>query len=95
MKKKNNNGFYTATEVSQQLNISVKTLTNWYNWYNDETIEKPKDTPTIPTYRQDHPRSPRLWTTEQINQLKVFQEWIPRGRNGVMGRYSERYWSKK
>lgn len=86
---------YTATEVSKELNISVKTLNNWYLWYNDKTLSKPNDTPNLPDYIQEHERGPRYWTKDSITKLRYFQDWLPRGRNGVMGRFSERYWGKR
>ena len=86
---------YTATEVSKELNISVKTLNNWYLWYNDKTLSKPNDTPILPDYIQEHERGPRYWTKDSIAELRYFQNWLPRGRNGVMGRFSERYWGKR
>ena len=33
----------TASKVAGMLDISVRTLTNWYKWYNDPEQEKPKD----------------------------------------------------
>lgn len=92
--QKNKDGLLTACKVSQRLDVSVKTLTNWYKWYYDDTIEKPKDFPALPEYIQDRPNGPRYWLEEDIKQLRKFKNWVPRGRNGVMGRINEVYWSK-
>jgi hypothetical protein len=92
----NNNfkDYLSASEVSRELNVSVKTLTGWYKWYTSE-IPKPENVPTLPMYVQEHERSPRLWNPDDLDTLKKFKEWVPRGRNGVMGRINEQYWSKK
>lgn len=87
----NDDKLLTATRVSYILNIATKTLNNWYKWYYDDSIEKPKDTPKLPDYIQAHKMGPRYWTMEDIPKLKEFQEWIPRGRNGVMGDVSCAY----
>lgn len=89
------NNMLTASRVANELNISVKTLTNWYKWFNDDSIEKPQNYPHLPMYIQKTERSPRLWKYEDITQLKEFQNWIPRGRHGVMGKISCKYWTKK
>ena len=85
----------TATKVSQRLGVSVTTLSNWYKWYNDETIEKPVGMPELPPYEQAHPRSPRYWNKEDIPKLVKFQKWIPKGRGGVMGAYNSRFWGER
>ena len=85
----------TASRVAQELDISVKTLNNWYIWYYDQNIEKPKSFPKLPDYIQEYPKGPRYWTKDDVNQLKKFQEWRPTGRAGVMGAVSERYYGTK
>jgi hypothetical protein len=92
---KQNSELLTASKVAQCLDISVKTLNNWYIWFYDDNIEKPKDFPKLPDYIQNYPRGPRYWTPEDIIQLKQFQDWRPTGRAGVMGAVSERYYSRK
>lgn len=87
----NNTNMLTASKVANQLDIAVKTLTNWYKWYQDSSIEKPEDFPRLPEYIQTHKNGPRYWTQEDVEQLKKFQAWIPRGRNGLMGAVSCKY----
>ena len=84
--EKNNKTYLTATEVSQKLNVSVKTLTGWYQWYNDNSIDKPENVPVLPSYRQPHERAPRQWNPDDIPQLLEFKEWVPKGRNGARQR---------
>lgn len=85
----------TASQVGNKLNISVKTLTNWYKWYEDTSFEKPENTPELPPYTRTHNRGPRLWKKSDIKKLKLFQEFLPKGRNGIMGEFNKRYWSVK
>lgn len=86
-----NEELMTATQVCYVLNIANKTLNNWYRWYYDDSITKPKDFPKLPDYIQTHERGPRYWTKDDIPKLRAFQEWIPKGRNGVMGDISCMY----
>lgn len=93
--KKPSNGMLTASNVANMLDISVKTLTNWYQWYHDESIKKPDEFPKLPEYVQENKNSPRYWTKEDVKQLRKFQKWMPRGRGGVMGEVSCKFYNKK
>lgn len=84
----------SANKVSQYLDISTVTLANWYKFYNSD-IDKPKDMPELPAYEQLHPRGPKYWKQEDLPKLKAFQDWIPKGRGGVMGLYNARYWGAR
>ena len=86
-----NENLLTATKVIRQLDISARTLDAWYIYYNSD-LEKPKDMPELPMYEQSRPRGPRYWKQSDIPKMKAFKEWIPKGRNGVMGRINERFW---
>jgi hypothetical protein len=88
----NKNNMLNATNVSAILDISVVTLNNWYKWYNDTSIEKPINTPPLPMYLQETPRGKRLWNMVDIKLIKKFKDWIPKGRGGVMGEVSSKYW---
>lgn len=90
----NKDNLLSATKVSQQLDISTKTLDSWYAYYNSP-YEKLKDMPELPSYIQHHKRSPRFWKQSDIPALQKFKDWIPKGRKGVMGRVNQKYWSAK
>lgn len=85
----------SINKVAQHLDISVKTLEGWYGWYNNPEMEKPENTPVLPAYEQAGVRTQRWWKEEDLEQLEIFKNWIPKGRGGVMGVYNKRYWSKK
>lgn len=92
-----------ASKVARELDISVATLNNWYRWYNDPQFEKPPLTPALPLYQvkikfvDGAPLgwSRRSWAPCDLIALRIFKEWLPRGRNGVMGAYSKRFWGDK
>lgn len=85
----------TATKVTQYLDISMKTLDSWYKYVEDNSFEHPSDMPNLPMYEQKYPRAPRYWKKSDLEQMKKFKDWVPKGRNGVMGRVNERFWSEK
>lgn len=79
---------YKANEVCDILGITIWTLTNWYQWerisLEDGTITK-RVLP-IPTKVPNVKGKPRMWSDEQIEELKQFQTTIVRGRNGIMAK---------
>ena len=85
----------TAMKVCQQLDIAPQTLNNWYKWYSSSEFKKPEGMPELPPYEQAGPRAPRFWSEEAVEQLRVFKEWIPKGRGGVMGSYTARFWGSR
>lgn len=88
------NNLLSATKVIQQLDISARTLDGWYQYYTSD-LEKPDDMPDLPKYSQSRPRGPRYWKQSDIPALQAFKDWVPKGRNGVMGRINERFWGEK
>ncbi len=85
----------TANKIAQALDISVITLNNWYNWYLDTSLEKPTNTPPLPPFEQAHERGIRYWDSNDIPALLKFKEWVPKGRAGVMGNYSAKFWGER
>lgn len=94
MKQHKHLDMLTASAVANRLNISVKTLNNWYKWQNDDSILKPKYFPRLPDYIQDYENSARYWSKDCIKEFEDFQEWMPRGRSGIMGDVSCKYYRK-
>ena len=86
---------FTAIKVCQQLDISPQTLNNWYRWYVSPDYSKPEGMPELPSYIQNGPRTTRYWTEEGVKKLKQFKDWLPKGRGGVMGEYSARFWGER
>lgn len=84
----------TTSKVAIKLDVSVRTLLTWYKWYEQEgnTME---DVPVLPKYEQAYHRAPRFWEESDIEQLKVFKDWLPKGRNGVMGNVNAKNWGDR
>lgn len=82
----------TATQVAYLVGVTEKTLSAWYKYINSDE-PKPKDMPKLPMYKQTSVRGKRTWNESDIEDIKRFKDWIPHGRNGCMGRISERNWS--
>lgn len=90
----NNNNKLTAAKVACQLDVSTKTLTNWYKFYHSD-CEKPDNMPELPEYEQAYEKAPRYWNPEDIPKLMAFKEWIPKGRHGVMGEINITCWMRE
>ena len=90
-----NNKKNTASKVARELDISVVTLTNWYKWYKNDKFVKPENTPVLPEYEQSNPRAARYWSDEDIEQLKAFKAWVPKGRGGIMGCFNSKFWGER
>ena len=91
----------SATQVAAKLGITVKTLTTWYKWYNDNMLkhfirnEQPIDCPILPPYTQTKLNSPRYWDESNMEQLIKFKNWVPKGRGGVMGNVNAKSWGER
>ncbi len=90
-----NNNKLTSSKVCNALDISVRTLNAWYKWYYNQDIEKPPDTPYLPPYQQDSERGVRYWQLGDIVALKAFKQWVPKGRDGVMGAVNYKSWGAR
>lgn len=85
--------FLTAREISFKLNVSVRTLSTWYQWYTDPKSIIPPDCPGLPKYTIQKSCNTRLWRVEDLQCIADFQKWIPHGRRGVMGKINRKFWS--
>lgn len=87
--------YLTASEISYLIGVSIYTLNNWYRWAGDAAFSKPPDAPKLPRYWQGRPRGPRLWKEGDLPLLRLFKEWVPKGRGGVMGQSNSRLWGDR
>lgn len=86
----------TKLQVSYLLGITPITLDNWYRYIEKTPPEEiPADCPGLPPYKIHENGRTKLWHGIDLHQLYDFQQWIPRGRSGKMGRTNEIFWSKK
>lgn len=81
---------YTLTETAELIGVSIHTIDTWYKhqaqairdgYITEEFLPKP-------LIEEHLSGKPRRWTPEMVEQLKAYRATIVRGRNGVMGRYS-------
>lgn len=88
--------YLNTMQVCYLLGIHPRTLATWYKYILETpTSELPKDCPGLPPYKQKHSRAPKLWWGNDLHKLYAFQKWLPRGRNGIMGKVNNKYWSRK
>ncbi len=83
----------TQTQVCYLLKIDQRTLKRWYKYIETTPPEEiPKDCPGLPTPKIVGKNGQKLFYGADIHQLFEFQQWIPKGRKGVMGKISQKHW---
>lgn len=79
-----------AEEVAFLVGCSIHTLNLWYRFKkNNPDSEYAK---MLPEFIQSAPLQKRYWTQESVDDLIAFQTKLPKGRNGVMGNTSRKYY---
>lgn len=81
--------YMTSVEVCYLLGVTENTLRNWYKWYKI----KEADCPELPM--PEKIKNKNYWHKSDLNKLIVFKNWIPKGRNGVMGVVNRKFFPKK
>lgn len=82
----------TATQAAAQAGISIQTLNIWYKFKKDNPDnELAKLLPDF--YTLD--RRTRYWKLSDVYKLIEFQTKLPKGRNGVMGDITQKYYRKE
>ena len=88
-----------ATEVAVLVGCSVQTLNYWYAFKreneNSENVEIRNLVNILPEYTQEGNRQTRYWTEDDIYRIVAFKNAIPKGRNGLLGSVTQRYYHKK
>lgn len=79
-------------EVAILVNVSVKTINEWYVFKRTEPDNKYAK--MIPEPIRDN-SGRRLWKQTDIDKLIKFHNDIPKGRNGIMGRVTQRYYKNR
>lgn len=85
----------TVNKVALALDVSTMTISRWYKWYMDDKYVKPEDLPELPEYVQAGAKSVRYWGESDIEKMKIFQNYLRKGRNGAMGEFTKQFRSKK
>lgn len=81
---------YRAADVCRELNITNYTLTNWYTWEHKRIASGEVTEPYLPEPQRltEQKGKPRVWTKEQVDQLRDYQSHIVVGRNGIYGEFT-------
>lgn len=87
----NNEKMYSANDVCKALKITNYTLSNWYRWERKRVSEGCEPYLPQPQKLEHTKGSPRLWTKEMVEELRLYQKNIVSGRNGIYGVYSNPY----
>ncbi len=85
---------YSKNEVCQLLGITAFTLQNWYRWEKKEIECKEVTEPYLPVPQKlnNAKGRPLRWSLEMIEELKLYQHQIVKGRNGIYGKYTNLCW---
>lgn len=81
----------TATQVAAQAGISIQTLNIWYKFKRDNPEHELAK--MLPNYLIGERRT-RYWKVSDVYKLVEFQTNLPKGRNGVMGDITQKYYRK-
>lgn len=81
---------YSREDVCSLLGISVFTMRSWYNWQKKQIEEGIVQEEYLP-----HPQrivnakgQPLMWSLDMIDDLRMYQSSIVKGRNGKYGKYT-------
>jgi predicted DNA-binding transcriptional regulator AlpA len=80
-------------EVALLVGSSVKTINNWYAWKKVEPEHELAK--LLPDFIQTGSRKTRYWKQGDIWMLIKFKQSLPKGRNGVLGKVTQKYYVKK
>ena len=82
-------------EVAIILQVSVNTINAWYRFRAQEPDNE--FAKMLPDFVREgtSERSARLWKQADIKKFLKFQECRPMGRNGVMGKVTQKYIKKE
>lgn len=80
-------------EVALLIDSSVKTIQNWYQFKRAQPENEYAQ--MLPDYVQEGGRQKRYWKESDIPKLLEFKRKIPKGRNGILGCVTQKYYHKK
>lgn len=81
---------YNIEQVSKMLGVTIYTVRNWYMWQNKliKSGEVEKKYLPIPEKQIHAKGKPSMWSLEMIDDLRMYQKDIVRGRNGNYGKFT-------
>lgn len=81
------------TEVAVLINRSVQTINMWYQWKRENPDNELAQ--LLPDYTQEGNRKTRYWDKDDVWKFLEFEQQIPKGRNGFMGKVTQKYIKKE
>lgn len=92
MYRQNSKSLLKVEEVALLVGVSVKTINNWYSF---KRIEPDSEySKLLPEFIQKGARQTRYWEKNDIWKLFEFKQKIPKGRNGILGKVTQKYNNK-
>lgn len=81
---------YRTGEVCELLNISPHTFAKWYQWERAQLKDGSITERYLPVADKltNQRGKPKIWTQEQVEQLREYKNSIVYGRHGKYGKYS-------
>ena len=77
-------------EVAVLVGVSVKTINNWYSF---KKLEPENEySLMLPDVIQSGERQTRFWQESDIWKILEFKAKIPKGRNGILGKVTQKYY---
>lgn len=92
-KKEEQTRLLKLEEVAILIGSSGKSINNWY-WFKRENPDN-EYAKMLPDYIQEGSRQTRYWNEHDIWKLIEFKQCIPKGRNGIMGSVTQKYYHKE
>ena len=86
------NNLLKVEEVALLVGVSVKTINNWYAFKKVEPESEYAQ--LLPEFKQSGERQTRYWNQSDIWKLIDFKTKIPKGRNGILGSVTQKYYKK-
>ena len=77
------------TEVAVLINRSTQTINMWYQWKRENPDNELAQ--LLPEYVQEGSRKTRYWKQEDVWKFIEFEQRMPKGRNGLMGKTTQKY----
>lgn len=81
------------TEVAVLINRSTQTINMWYQWKRENPDNELAQ--LLPEYVQEGSRKTRYWKQEDVWRFIEFEQCMPKGRNGLMGKVTQKYIKKE
>ncbi len=76
-------------ELALAVGVSVKTINNWYAFKKAEPDSELAK--LLPNFEQKGSRGTRLWKLGDVWKVQQFKSNIISGRNGTMGKVTQKY----